>query len=93
MAESKINGKLEVNIKIDITLNYQEAQALLQITRYNTNSFLEGFYNKLGKSYLEPYQDGVKSLFSTLRGQLPDTLNKAREINIQIEELKSKFNK
>ena len=71
-----ILGRPKVELKIALELNEEEARALEAIIGYNVNSFLETFYTKMGKAYLEPYEKGVRSLFEA-RGVLAAWLAKA----------------
>ena len=70
----KSSGKLEANFTI--TLSEVEARALVEMTTYGHEPFLKGFYTKLGKSYLQPYEAGIISLFSTIKKELPPHLSR-----------------
>lgn len=77
----KIKVKSDISIEIEVTLKLtlQEARALNQITKYGVKSFLEGYYKQLGKSYLEPHEKGVISLFGTIKQELPSKIRKAED--------------
>lgn len=75
MAEFKSGGM--VNFTLWINLNESESRALEAITLYGSDKFLEFFYEKLGRSYLEPHEKGIRSLFATITDQLPPHLKKA----------------
>lgn len=69
--------------KFTLELSESEANALVAMTVYGHEPFLKGFYTKLGKSYMQPYEKGVISLFSTIGSELPPHINrieKARKI-------------
>jgi hypothetical protein len=59
-----------------LKLSEKEARALEAITVYGTKEFLETFYTHLGKTYLQPHEEGVEILFETLKTELPKHLNK-----------------
>lgn len=72
MVETKI--EIKVDVALTIKLNEIEARALKAITVYGVKGFLEIFYKHLGKSALQPYEDGVKSLFDSTKDQFPEHL-------------------
>jgi len=73
---AEVKSKSDLQITITITLSEVEARALHTITTYGTKNFLETFYEKLGRSYLEPYEKGIESLFFTLDRQIPEHIRK-----------------
>lgn len=80
MGKTKSLGIVTVNISLELTET--EARALDAMTKYGHKSFLEGVYTKLGKSYMQPYEAGVISLFETIKKELPQhffKIDKARE--------------
>ena len=81
MTSIKCNSEITTNITLTIT--EEEARALLTLTEYGTQSFLEVFYAKLGKHYLIPHEQGLRSLFETIKKELPvplNNVNKARNL-------------
>lgn len=80
MAKPSVQSKIELDIKIAIELTLSEARALNEMVKYGSKPFLEGYYKQLGKSYLKPYEDGVVSLFDTVKQTLPFEISKADEI-------------
>ncbi len=68
MAEINSNTKLILEVKL--TLSEEEAKALNAITVYGSDKFLEMFYEHLGKTYLEEYEDGLISLFDSVKDKL-----------------------
>jgi len=78
----KIKSSSKVDFEITIRLSEVEARALNQLPRYGTDVFLKFFYEHLGKYYMEPHEKGIRSLFETLKQELPKHLakvDKARE--------------
>lgn len=65
---AKLGNNGVVSSEILITLSEEEAGALDAIAGYGADSFLEVFYAKLGKAYLEPYEKGLRSLFNSVHG-------------------------
>lgn len=72
----KVNSTSQMDFQVILKLTEKEARALQAITVYGTKEFLETFYKYLGKSYLQAHEDGVKSLFETIKKDLPAHLNK-----------------
>jgi DNA-directed RNA polymerase alpha subunit len=88
MTNEKIKSTSSLEVNIILKLTETEARALKAITVYGAKPFLEVFYEKLGKSYLQPYEKGVISLFETIDQELPQHLKKAddaRNIWRQVE--------
>lgn len=59
--EAKIDIKL--NSRITVELTESEARAFDAITGYGFDEFLKVFKQHLGKHYIEPHEQGAKSLF------------------------------
>jgi len=74
-----MNIKVKIDLEVTITLNYQQAKALEAMASYGADPFLKVFKEKLGKSYIEPYEEGVHSLFDEIKGA-------GRPINKAIQE-------
>ena len=76
---AKVTGRPTVELVITIELTEAEAGALDAIVGYGGKPFLDAFYEKMGRAYLEPYEAGVLSLFDSLRGKLDGQITRARE--------------
>lgn len=80
---SQIKSISVVQTTIELTLSESEAQALIAISSYNIKDFLEVFYKHMGKYYLKPHERGLRSLFETVRKELPQhihSVEKARSL-------------
>ena len=66
----KANNKTTVKYEVTMTLTEIEARALKELTGYGLKEFLRVFYSQLGRSYLEPYEAGVRSLFDSIPSQI-----------------------
>lgn len=84
--EVKSNLKLEFNITLKLSLS--EARALNEMVKYGSKTFLEGYYKHLGKSYLQPFESGVTSLFETVKSELPYKLHNVDKIINAVNEIK-----
>lgn len=74
----KSTSKIEAKITLQITES--EARALKAIACYGTKEFLKCFYEHLGKHYLQPYEEGVESLFEAIKNELPKHLNRIDDV-------------
>ncbi len=93
MASTEIKATLDLEMKITLELSLAEARALNAITTYGSKPFLEGYYKQLGKSYLKPHEQGVVSLFETIKQNLPFKLTNANEIIKAVNSIRDKLNK
>lgn len=75
MAKLK-QASIEATMSATIELSEIEAKALYEIFGYNVDEFLRVFYEGLGKSYLKPYEAGVRSLHDTIRAILNEPISK-----------------
>jgi hypothetical protein len=69
MAELISTPRLSLNVQFE--LNHAEAAALDAIAGYGVEEFVKVFYGHLGKAYLQPHEHGLRSLFNSVRKQLP----------------------
>ncbi len=63
----KCTPHLEVTGFITITFSEEEARALDALAGYDMDSFLRIFYAELGKHYMEPHENGMRSVFKDIR--------------------------
>lgn len=77
---NKIKSVSNINVDIDMRLTEIEARALEALTVYGTQTFLDVFYRKLGKTYLQPHQSGLISLFETIKNEVPRHLEKIDKV-------------
>lgn len=66
----KAQASMQIDYSINFVLNYEEAKALDALAGYEYKAFLETFYTKMGKTYLEPYEAGLRSLFERINKDL-----------------------
>lgn len=92
MANAEIKASLELEMKVQLELTLSEARALNEMVKYGSKAFLEGYYKQLGKSYLQPYEKGVVSLFETVKENLPQKLYNADRIIKAVNDIKKELN-
>jgi hypothetical protein len=60
-----MRGTLKATFVLELTED--EVGALDALAGYGADAFLKHFYEKLGKSYMEPHEKGLRSLFQGIR--------------------------
>ncbi len=74
---AKLSARPIIQTHLTISITEVEARAFDALVGYGTDAFLKVFYEKLGKAYLEPHEDGLRSLFKCFRKELPAILGRA----------------
>jgi hypothetical protein len=64
---ARIDCHPSIAAEITIRLNEDEAAALDALVGYGVEEFLKVFYEKLGRAYLGPHENGLRSLFVSVR--------------------------
>ena len=80
MAEITTKSDFKIEFTVNLKLTISEARALNEMVKYGSKAFLEGYYKQLGKSYLQPYEKGIVSLFETVKAELPYKLHDVDKI-------------
>lgn len=73
---SRLTQQPRIEVDVDIKPSMTEVQALEALAGYGTKAFLEVFYKQMGKHYLEPHEAGLRSLFDTIRSELPPIIRR-----------------
>lgn len=68
---AKLQVKPAIEVTLTLSLSEQEARALEAVAGYGTEAFLKVFYEHMGKSYLQPHEEGLRSLFESSMRILP----------------------
>jgi hypothetical protein len=63
-----------IKTEVSITLSEIEIRALDALAGYGDDAFLEVFYKHLGRHYLTPHENGIRSLFKSIRSEIPPHL-------------------
>lgn len=74
---AKISQQPRVNLELTFTVNESEARALDALVGYGVDGFLETFYGQMGKAYLQPHEQGLRTLFESIRENVPNILRRA----------------
>lgn len=69
----------QITVNATLTLTEQEIGALDALVGYGIEAFLKHFYTALGRSYLQPYEKGMRSLFETVAATCPTALSDVRK--------------
>ncbi len=88
MAQAEVKARIVLDIKIKVELTVEEARALKAIVGCGSDNFIAVYNEKLGRSYIQPYEHGVKSLFATLKESLGFKLYDADQITKAVNAIK-----
>ena len=69
-----IRTNYAITVKASIDLNESQMRALEALVGYGTETFLQAFYEKLGKVYLSPHEHGLRTLFEQIREEIRPAL-------------------
>lgn len=69
-------AKVDVQMNITLTLTIEEAKALNAIAGYGTKPFLDLFYEKMGKHYLQPQEKDFILFLEKCQYQIPKEISK-----------------
>lgn len=78
MAMYKTTTKIEATATI--TFGESELRALDAMTGYGVEAFLKVFYEKLGKAYMQPHEQGLRDLFATIGPPVGEALRETDQI-------------
>lgn len=79
MPKPELKARASVHFELTLTIGESAAHALDALAGYGDKEFLELFYAKLGKSYLQPHEGALRELFAAIREQLPSQLHAVKE--------------
>ncbi len=74
--EIKLKSNSVIGGQVILVLEEGEARALEAICGYGPDVFVKWFYKNLGQHYLKPHEDAMRSLFASVRDNLPYHLHK-----------------
>jgi len=66
----------QVEVSATMQFNEAELRALDALVSYGVDGFLEVFYTKMGKHYLQPHEAGLRLLFKSVRAVVPSILSR-----------------
>lgn len=87
---AKLTGKIVLDLSVTITVSESELRALKVFTQYGADNFLKVFYERLGKSDLEPHEKSVRALFDKINEVTPN-LSAMDEVRKSVLETAKKF--
>lgn len=71
-----IDCRPTIELKVTFALTEEEARAMDALVGYGDDAFVKAFYEKLGQAYMKPHEAGLRSLFQSIRNQLPGILSR-----------------
>lgn len=76
---AKITHRPEVNLQVAFVVDESEARALEALAGYSIDSFIETFYVKMGRSYLQPYEKGLRTFLASINSVVKPALRQIDE--------------
>lgn len=80
----KAHVGVQIEAKVVLELDEHEAAALEAIFSYNVDAFLAVFYERMGKAYVQPHEEGVRSLHKQIRGLMAGPLAEVKAMRTKI---------
>lgn len=74
MAKASVNPIITVVVRFEI--NEQEARALDALAGYGDDAFIEAFYEKLGKVYMQKHEAGLREFLKSIRTVVGPAISK-----------------
>lgn len=71
-----------LDIRLQFTISESEARALDALAGYGDDAFVQAFYEKLGKAYMEKHEDGLRSFLKSIRDNIPGILNRVNDARV-----------
>ena len=81
---TKVTVKTGVELEMHLVLNETEARALDALVGYGIDPFLKTFYEKLGRAYLGPHEQGLRNLFTQVGATVGQALGKMDEMRARL---------
>lgn len=80
MKPEDIKVKTLVSVTAQIEFSEGELRALDAMVGYGIKPFLEVFYAKLGKAYMQPYEADLRALFIRVNETVPDAIRRVEKM-------------
>jgi hypothetical protein len=74
---AKLTAIPYVELKASFTMTEPELRAFDALVGYGADGFIKVFYEHMGRAYLEKHEGGLRTLFESMREQLPAFLRRA----------------
>jgi hypothetical protein len=82
---AKAISKPVLSVSITFEVNEAEARALDALAGYGDDGFIQMFYSSLGKHYMQPYEQGLRSFLKTVGASVAPALNQIDEARRLLE--------
>jgi hypothetical protein len=88
METVKAKTNLTADFRINLSITKREAMVLQAIVGYGADPFLDVFYPKLGRAYLFPLEQDLRSLFKKVWEELPVEIGKIESAEKAINDIR-----
>jgi hypothetical protein len=76
----RVGTRLSVNFEAVLHLTEPEVRAMDALVGYGIDSFLQVFYEKLGKAYMRDHEGGLRTFFESIEKQIRPQLHRMDEV-------------
>jgi hypothetical protein len=76
----RVGTRLSVNFEAVLHLTEPEVRAMDALVGYGIDSFLQVFYEKLGKAYMRDHEGGLRTFFESIEKQIRPELHRMDEV-------------
>lgn len=79
------DARVTVQVSVTFTVTEEEARALDALAGYY-QAAIDAFYKGCGKSYVQPYEAGLRSFLKTIGSVVSPALNEADRLRAELRE-------
>lgn len=72
---ANVKATTTMQMFVTFTVSEDEARALVELTGYGEEQFIKAFYEKLGKTYMEKHEQGLRTFIRTVKTRLPEIIS------------------
>lgn len=76
---AEIIQKAKIEATATMRFSESELRALDALVGYGIDPFLTAFYEKMGKTYMQPHEAGLRTLFESIRSIVPGILSRTED--------------
>lgn len=76
---ARIITNAHVELHLQFVVNEAEARALEAMAGYGVDNFVKAFYQRLGESYMQKHEAGLRSFLKAVKDEIPVVLVKVDE--------------
>ncbi len=74
-----LTSQPRIALRVAFEVDEAEARALDALVGYGADAFINAFYEKLGKAYLQEHEAGLRKFFKSIRDMMPGILKRMQD--------------